>query len=324
MKMKKILITGALGHIGSRFIRDIAGGEYAEVRLLDDLSTQRYCSLFNPPKGVKFKFIEADVCDADLERHFKDIDIVIHMAAITNAPDSFKMKDEVRRVIYDGTERVARACVSCGCKLIFLSTTSVYGTQKSVVDENCSPHELKPQSPYAENKLNAERLLERMGKESGLRHITCRFGTIFGASAGMRFHTAINKFVWQACLGEPITVWRTALHQKRPYLDLGDAVSAMKFIIKKDLFDSGIYNVLTLNTTVSEIITVIRQIIPRISIQYVDSKIMNQLSYTVSNKKFKALGFSFKGDLKKGIADTVKFLDGVRNGRGIRRIQAKR
>jgi UDP-glucose 4-epimerase len=63
--MKKILITGALGHIGSRFIHALRPGAYDEVVLLDDLSTQRYCSLFNLPRGIPFRFIEDDVCKAD-------------------------------------------------------------------------------------------------------------------------------------------------------------------------------------------------------------------------------------------------------------------
>jgi UDP-glucose 4-epimerase len=309
--MSKILITGPLGHIGSKFIHGLSKEEFEEVRLFDNLSTQRYSSLFNLPEGVKFNFYEEDVCTASLEKYFKDIDLVLHLAAITNAPASFEIQEEVEKVNYEGTKRVARACINCGCKLILLSTTSVYGTQKNVVDENCSIEELKPQSPYAESKLKAENLLKQLGEEN-LKFIILRFGTIFGPSTGMRFHTAINKFVWQACTGQPITVWRTALHQKRPYLDLSDAIRAIKFIINKDIFDNNIYNVLTVNVAVSEIIETIKLFIPDITTTYVDSKIMNQLSYTVSSDKFKSLGFNIQGDLKKGIEDTINLLKSIR------------
>lgn len=116
--------------------------------------------------------------------------------------------------------------------MLFLSTTSVYGTQREVVDEMCSVEELKPQSPYAASKLQAEQLLKSMGEESGLQFVTVRFGTVFGKSVGMRFHTAINKFCWQASTARPITVWRTAMHQKRPYLHVSDAVRALHFILE--------------------------------------------------------------------------------------------
>ena len=54
-------------------------------------------------------------------------------------------------------------------------------------------------------------------------------------------------------MGQPLTVWRTALHQKRPYLTLDDAVAAIFYIIGEKLFDKRVYNVLTDNLTVEDI-----------------------------------------------------------------------
>lgn len=308
----KLLITGPLGHIGSKFIHQIQPGIYDQVILLDNLLTQRYCSLFNLPKGVPFQFVEADVCTADLETLFKGVDVVIHFAAITDAANSFDIADKVEQVNFEGTERVARACVANNCKMFFFSTTSVYGTQEKLVDENCSLEELNPQSPYAASKLKAEQLLQSLGESEGLKFIICRFGTIFGTSIGMRFHTAINKFCWQACLGQPLSVWRTALNQMRPYLDLSDAVRAIDFIVKADRFDNQIYNVLTANATVGEIVNNIQLHVPDTRVEYVDARIMNQLSYEVSCEKFKALGFEFKGSVAQGIEETINLIRGVR------------
>lgn len=306
--MAKIVITGALGHIGSRFIRTLKPGDFDEVRLIDNLSTQRYASLFNLPAGVPYNFIQDDICTADLAKLFTGADVVVHMAAATDAAGSAGRADEVRKVNFGGTERVARACVETGSKMIFFSTTSVYGTAKEVVDENCSKEELKPQSPYAESKIDAERLLAKLGEGEGLRFVALRLGTIFGASVGMRFHTAVNKFIWQAVMGLPITVWRTALHQKRPYLDLEDAVRALNFIIRGSHFDNKLYNVLTTNSTVNEIIEAIRKHRPDLKIDFVDNAIMNQLSYEVACDRFKALGFKFQGSLERAVADTVALL----------------
>ncbi|MDD5209316.1 MAG: NAD(P)-dependent oxidoreductase [Elusimicrobiales bacterium] len=307
-KVGRLVITGALGHIGSRFIHGIRPGEYKEVILIDNLLTQRYCSLFNLPKGVPFKFIEADICSCDLKALLKGADAVLHLAAITNAEGSFDKQKQVEEVNYEGTKRVAEACVANGCGLIFLSTTSVYGTQSDVVDEDCSIDSLKPQSPYAESKLKAERLLAELGKNAGLKFVTCRFGTIYGASIGMRFHTAVNKFVWQACMGIPVTVWRTAMDQQRPYLDLGDAVRAINFILAGNRFDNELYNVLTDNASVADIIAAIKKHVPDLGIKLVDSPIMNQLSYKVACEKFRALGFEFKGNLDEGVKKTIDLL----------------
>ena len=309
----KIIITGALGHIGSRLIREIPiTFPKAEIVMLDNLSTHRYCSLFNLPAHGLYRFLEADVLTFDLASVFAGADVVVHLAAITDAEGSFEIKDQVECVNFGGTERVAQACLQAGCALIFPSTTSVYGSQAETVDEDCPLSDLKPQSPYAESKLRAEQLLQALGKTGGLRFITCRFGTIFGTSLGMRFHTAVNKFCWQAVMGQPITVWRTALHQHRPYLDLGGAVEAIKFIIQRELYDRRVYNVVTTNTSVSRIVEIISVHVPDLSIQYVDTEIMNQLSYHVSNNRFRSRGFEFQGNLEQGISETIELLKGVR------------
>ena len=111
-------------------------------------------------------------------------------------------------------------------------------------------------------------------------------------------------------MGQPITVWRTALNQKRPYLDLGDAVAALKFILHGKLFDRRIYNVLTTNSTVKNIVDAISVHVPNVTIEYVDSKIMNQLSYTVKSDRFAELGFETHGNLEQGIQDTIRLLRG--------------
>ena len=312
--IRKIVVCGALGHIGSRFIRALPDQfPGVQVAMLDNLSTQRYASLYNLPNHGHYQFYELDVLTADLEPIFKGADVVVQLAAITTAAGSFEMREKVERENYLATERVARACVSTGAALINISSTSVYGTRKQVVDETCGREDLQAQSPYAETKLREEQLVAELGNNAGLRFVTCRFGTIFGVSPGMRFHTAVNKFCWQALTGQPLTVWRTALHQVRPYLDLEDAVSALHFIIHGTLFDGSTYNVLTMNATVEDILEVIRLYEPALTVQYVEAKIMNDLSFQVSNQRFRTRGFEFRGDLRRAVQDTVALLRGVRS-----------
>ena len=124
----------------------------------------------------------------------------------------------------------------------------------------------------------------------------------------MRFHTAVNKFIWQAAVGQPLTVWTTALHQKRPYCDLEDCVRAMNFFTTGRRFDNQIYNIVTDNFTVQNIIDVIKRYVPGVRISFVDSPIMNQLSYQVSNRKSIGLGLAYSGDLETGIVTSLKKL----------------
>ncbi len=311
----KLAITGPLGHIGSRLIHDLTPDDASEVVLIDNLSTQRYCSLFDLPDGINWRFIEADVTKADLEDLFAGSDVVIHLAAITNAAESFGKEEEVERVNFYGTQRVALAAAKVRSPLIFVSTTSVYGVADGLVAEDCGPEQLNPQSPYAKSKLEAERFIAALGETSGLRFFTARFGTIYGASIGMRFHTAVNKFVWQACAGQPLTVWRTALDQKRPYLDVRDAVRALKFVVQRQLYDNQIYNVLTDNLTVRDIIETIKHYVPQVQVELVDARIMNQLSYTVDGSKFVSRGFQFEGDFERSVGESIAKLKALSAGR---------
>ena len=305
----KLIVTGALGHIGSRLIRELPSAfPRCEVVLIDDLSTQRYTSLFELPDGARYRFLQADVQQMDLVPILGGADALVHLAAITDAASSFDKAEQVEQVNFAGTMRVAEQCAAAGVPFLFLSTTSVYGTQSDVVDEDCPESDLQPQSPYATSKLQAERALEELGRTKGLRFITCRFGTIFGVSRGMRFHTAVNKFIWQACQGIPITVWRSALDQRRPYLDLEDGVRAISFIIERGLFDNRVYNVLTINATVQDIVDAIRTHVPDLAVELVDARIMNQLSYTVRAERFREAGFEARGDLRRAVADTVRLL----------------
>jgi nucleoside-diphosphate-sugar epimerase len=195
--------------------------------------------------------------------------------------------------------------------LIFPSTTSVYGSQKNLVDETCD--ELLPQSPYAECKLEEERLILNAVNQ-GMKAVILRFGTIHGVSEGMRFHTAVNKFCFQVATGQPISVWRTALDQKRPYLALSDANRAVAHVILNSLFIGEIYNVVTNNHTVREIITSIKNSTTKeCEIDFVDSKIMNQLSYEVSSEKFHSTGFTFQGNLQKDVENTMNLFLGIQN-----------
>jgi UDP-glucose 4-epimerase len=304
----KLVVTGPLGHIGSALIRVLPADRISELVLIDDLSTQRYSSLFNLPSSIPTQFVEGDVCTMDLAPHFDNASLVIHLAALTDAANSVDRRDAVFRVNVAGTERVAGACIAAGAGMLFLSTTSVYGTQASVVDEEAGEDVLRPQSPYAESKVAAEKLLAGMDE---LQFAILRLGTIFGPSPGIRFHTAINKFVWQACTGIPLTIWETALHQVRPYLHIDDAVRALLLMSETGRLDRRVYNVLTTNASVGQIVDVIRTFVPALEQRFVESPIMNQLSFEVAAPRIAQLGFTATGTLEDGIARTVSLLRGL-------------
>lgn len=305
----KIIITGALGHIGSSLIRYLPNSfPKAHFILIDSLITQRFSSLFNLPSNAKFSFYEEDVRSFDFDTLLDQGDIIINLSAITDAAGSFDNAEVLEQNNYNCTEVIANACVKNKSKLITISSTSVYGSTKKMVDEFADGEDLNPQSPYATTKLLEEELIKKLCKENSLDAVILRFGTIYGCSIGMRFHTAVNKFCWQAVLGKPLTVWETAYDQKRPYLNLNDAVNSLTFFMQNNIFDGEIYNVLSGNHSVREVVETIKKNIPDLEVNFVKNEIMNQLSYEVSVSKLLNKGFIFNGNLDEGIKDTISLI----------------
>ncbi len=311
----KILVTGALGHIGSKLIQEYAEREDVElIRLFDNLSTQRFPSLFNLPKDKKFEFIEGDINNIpDVRGAVKDIDIVVHLASVTDAPSTINNPDLTKKVICEGTWNVLNASMHAGVKrFLYASTTSVYGEAEGVVDENSSEEFYKPASPYAEWKRKTEKMLQEVAKQTGFPIIILRKGTIFGTSIGMRFHTAINKFCWLTSMNKPLTVWDSALNSKRPYLGLNDCVRAYQFFETKGV-PGEIYNVVTKNFEMKEIIDTIKKIKPNTKIEITRSPLLNQKPYHVSGKKLEGLGFVFQDSLEDSMRETISLFEAIKN-----------
>ena len=301
-----LLITGALGHIGSGLIEKLEKiKKLNNIYLLDSARSNNLHVLFNlKAKKKKFKFLFEDLNNKDsLNSIDKKIDVIVHLAAITNAEKSFKNKKLLFKNNLGIFKKIVKFCIKNNTKLIHLSTTSVYGYSTKIVDENFK--DLKPRSPYAEEKLIEENYLKRFKK---LKFITLRLGTISGISKGMRFHTAVNKFCLNTILGYEIPVWTNALKQHMPYCSLKDALNAIIFIINKKKFDSQTYNVLTKNYTVDEILKMIRSNNFKFQIKKTSTPILNQSFYGVSNKKFSKFKVKMSKGIEKDITETLNLL----------------
>jgi len=309
-----ILVTGGLGHIGSRLIRDLTWHHHVDkIRVLDNFSCQRYCSLFHLPENKNFELIEGDILnDNDLERAMEGMDVVIHLAAITDAPSTFNNPELVKLVNEVGTQKVVDMAVKKNItRFIYPSTTSVYGPTDGIAREDCKLEDLKPQSPYAETKLAGERIVLNAYQQYGLPGTVFRLGTIFGPSPGMRFHTAVNKFIFLATTNRPLTVWDSAVNLKRPYLDLKDACRVFNFALEEKKTIGELFNVVTINAGIGEITGAIQKYIPGLNIVYTQSPLLNQMSYFTDDTKIRNLGFTYSGNLDESVKDTIHMLRGL-------------
>ena len=305
----KILITGGLGHIGSYLLENIDKIKFIKkIYIIDNLSTNRYCSLFNLPKtNKKIYFYQNDLSLKNALKNFKKVDVVLNLASLTDAEGSLKIKNKIYRNNLGIFDNILRYCKKNSSKLIHISSTSVYGEQRGLVDENCE--KLKPKSPYAEIKVKEENIL----KKNKIRFVSYRFGTISGVSKGMRFHTAINKFCLYSVLGNPLPIWKTMMNKPRPYLSLRDAFKVIKFTIENNFFNNETFNILSENLTLKKIIGYFKKYKKTIKIKYVKSKLVNQYSYRVSNEKFTRKALLLKSNIYNDIKFTLKMFRNISN-----------
>ena len=233
-----ILITGGLGHIGTNFLLNSHHIKEIKNIYVIDRVDEKMLNLMNLNLKRKIIFINQDLSKKKIKFSIKKkINSVIHLASITNAAASIKNKKQVYKNNLSCFRNVLNFCKKRKIKLIHISSTSVYGSQELYVDEKCE--EIKPQSPYAEVKLIEEKILKTTNKN--FKYVSLRFGTIVGPSTGMRFHTAVNKFCMQAYINQPLQVWKTALHQYRPYLSIRDTFKTFNSAVFKS-FSQWLFN----------------------------------------------------------------------------------
>ena len=305
-----LLITGGCGHIGSYLVNHINKiKKIKKTIVIDNLVSTQINSLFDTEEKNNIKFYIRDLTKKDSLKNFKNIDYVIHLASMTNAAGSFDKKNEMYKNNINCMKNIIKFCIKNKSKLIHLSSTSVYGKQADIVDENCEKKFLKPQSPYADIKLIEESMLKKV--KNKLKYTTFRFGTISGVSKGMRFHTAVNKFCLDAALNRDITVYKTALNQFRPYLSLRDAFIVFKFTVENNFFKNDIYNALSENYTVNQILDKIKRYKKEIKVKLISSPIMNQLSYHVDKSKLNNKGLFLKNKIEVDIKETLKLLKNI-------------
>lgn len=305
--MKTIIITGGLGHIGSYLIKKfLEDKNNIHLVIIDNLYSQRYSSLFDLKiKKNKVSFYDIDLTKKKISSVCKNADLLIHLAAITDAENSVGKE---KLYFYNNTkctEEIIKYSNMYKVPLIFPSSTSVYGKMKfnQILNED-DENVIFPQSPYARIKLMEEKIIAKKIKNTN--YVIIRLGTIIGKSIGMRFHTAVNKFCFQASMNKKITVWKSAYNQVRPYATLNDFYNLILFFIKnKKHISNQTYNLVSKNLTVKNIIDIIK-LKKKVSVNFINSKIMNQLSYKVSNLKLQKIGFKTKDNLKSEIFETLK------------------
>jgi UDP-glucose 4-epimerase len=243
--MKKALVTGGAGFIGSHLAEELARRGY-QVTILDDLSTGKKGNIEALLKGEEVSFVEGSITDLSLlQRLFSNIDLVFHLAAIPSVPRSIENPLASHEANATGTLNVLLAARDSGVKkLVYASSSSVYGDTPTLPKREDMPP--NPQSPYAVTKLAGEYYCRVFQGVYGLPTACLRYFNIYGPrqDPDSPYAAVIPLFVSRILEGKPPIIFDDG-EQTRDFTFVKDAVAATILAAESDA--AGIFNIGTGN-----------------------------------------------------------------------------
>ena len=213
----KYVVTGGAGFVGSYLVKLLIK-EGHEVTVIDNLHKGKKENLRSVLPKIKFE--EIDIRDYEnMEKKLKNIDGVFHQAALTVVQDSFDRPEEYHDVNVVGTENVFKLAKENSFKVVYASSSSVYGHKKNVpIMENS---ERNPINPYGKTKLDDEYLFEKYSK-IGTKIIGLRYFNIFGKGQTLEYAGVITKFL-------------DRINQKQSPIIFGNGTQLRDFIYVEDI-----------------------------------------------------------------------------------------
>lgn len=236
----KVLVTGGAGFIGSHLC-DYLINDNNKVIVLDNLSLGRENNISHLFDNKKFKFIQGDILDNELLNSIFEqtsFDIVFHLAANSDIAQSFHNpdvdKDNTFMTTYNLLNMMKKYNVK---KIIFASTSAIYGDTSDVLHENYGP--LKPVSHYGAAKLASESFISSFVENYGLQAWIVRFPNVVGERAT---HGVIFDFIQKLRKDNMRLEVLGNGEQFKPYLYVKDLVEAILFVWKNTNEKLNIYN----------------------------------------------------------------------------------
>ena len=294
--MKKIIITGGCGFIGSHIV-EYFFHKYKESKIivLDKITyAANINNLINIKKSKRLKIIKKDILDLNILKLItKKADLVIHAAAESHVDNSFQLNDDFVLTNVLGTKNVMQACKENKVKkIIHVSTDEIYGEifKGSFNEKN----RFNPSNPYSSSKAAAEMIVNGYIHSYNLPVIIVRANNIFGT----RQHPEklISGCCWSFIKNRKFTIHGKGI-QKRTFLYVGDFCKALDVLIKKGkLYEA--YNVGSTfeykNIEIIKLIAKINNKNLKKNIQYVKDRPFNDFRYSVNYSKLKKLGWKPK------------------------------
>ena len=301
--MKKIVITGALGYLGTELCKIYSGESWRNkiVALDSRFISERVSQL----KDWNIEFFQGHILDQKfLNKHLKDADAVHHFAGVTDVAyvkteTNSELDEKIKTIAIDGTNNVLKF-IPKKCKIIFPSTHVVFEgfqTVKKNIEENETP---KPILMYSRSKVQNENDI----KKSTNDYVILRLGSVYGYSLDtMRINIMPNLFSKITSQNGVIKLFSGG-KQLKSLVNVIDVVRCMKFVEENKKIKKEIFHLVNEQTTVKEVAEVCKKINPNVNLELTNDETPN-IGYSLSNQKLLKTGFKFLYNIEDSIKEMI-------------------
>tara|TARA_B100000530_G_C15861291_1_gene449424 strand:+ start:63 stop:962 length:900 start_codon:yes stop_codon:yes gene_type:complete len=222
-------VTGGAGFVGSHLVKLLIKKGH-EVKVIDNLHTGKMENLQEVESEIEFQKIDIQDYDS-IEKELNSVDGVFHQAALTVVQDSFKMPEKYHDVNVKGTENIFKIAQKNNFKVVYASSSSVYGHQNVV--PILEDFEKRPINPYGKTKLDDENLAEKYAKYD-VKIIGLRYFNIFGKGQTLEYAGVITKFLDRIRDKKPPIIFGTG-SQIRDFIHVEDIANANYLAMDSDV-----------------------------------------------------------------------------------------
>lgn len=299
--MKKVLITGGAGYIGSVLTEVLLKKGYSVTVI--DIFMENVSSLSHAACNPNFSAVRADVLDFQkIEDFVKHADVIIPLAALVGAPICARHSAIAELLNYKAVKEIVDN-VSDRQLLLYPNTNSGYGVMLEGQDYCTEESPLNPISVYGETKVRAEAdVINRNG-------IAFRLATVFGSSYRMRIDLLVNDFVWRAHKDGSIVLFES--HFRRNFVHVRDVAKAFVHAIEnEDKMRGNVYNLglSSANLTKLQLCNEIKQFYPNLTL--IEAEIgedPDKRDYLVSNEKLEKTGWMPDFSIQDGVRELQQY-----------------
>ena len=301
--MKKIVITGGLGYIGTELCKIYSGYSWNDKIIVID---NRFVSeRVNQLRSWNIEFIHGDILDKDLiKKNCFDADIVHHLAGITDVPrvkseSNTEHENKIRKVAEEGTQNILNS-INKNCKIIMPSTHVVFEGLKDIKKDIQENEETKPILSYGKSKDINEKQL----KKSGKNFIILRLGSVYGYSTDTARIDIMANFFSKITSQNGVLKLFAGGRQIKSLVPLIDVARCFKFMEERKDIKKEIFNLTKDTVTVKEVAEICKKFNPKVKLLETNDEIPN-LGFSLSNKKILKTGFKFLHRLEESIEEMI-------------------